>query len=44
MVGRILFLSFGLSLLSIAFALTHGQAKNMLSGAGTVVLDPIQCE
>ena len=33
-----MFVVLGLSLLSITFALTHRQAKGMLSGAGTYII------
>lgn len=38
MLGKILFIVLGLSLPSICFALTHGQAQGMLSGAGTFII------
>ena len=38
MLGKILFVVLGLSLLSVTFALTHEQAQAMLSGAGTYII------
>ena len=38
MLGKILFVVLGLSLLSVTFALTHGQAQEMLSKAGTYII------
>ena len=38
MLGKILFVVLGLSFLSVTFALTHGQAQGMLSGAGTFII------